>query len=150
MIPPREGRGQFPDDPHPEVCFQILLGDLLVLGLGVGSATDMPAELVDAVPDAMAQEPQFRSQMIQQSLFLRETSSGLTAICRRKTQDNGFTLAFADPAQAAAQGVSPPPLADLMNRLGRNGARIPLRLRAAPGRTRSNRRPCRKKAQPTR
>ena len=120
--PAREGRRQFPNDPHPEVCFQILLGDLLVLGLGVGSATDIPAELVDAAPDAIAQEPHFRAQMIQQNLFLRETSAGLTAICRRKSQDNGFTLAFADPARTT-QDESPSPLTNLLNRLGMNGSR---------------------------
>ena len=123
--PAREGRRQFAGDPHPEVCFQILLSDLLVLGLAVGSPMDIPAELVDLVPDATAQEPHFRAQMLQQSLFLRETSNGLTAICRRKTQDNGFTLAFADPAQAG-QEVSPPPLADLLNRLGMSGAKASL------------------------
>ena len=127
--PAREGRRQFPGDPHPEICFQILLSDLLVLGLGVGSATDIPAELVDAVPDATAQEPHFRAQMIQQNLFLRETSVGLTAICRRKTQDNGFTLAFADPAEPARE-AGPSPLADLLNRLAMNGARISVEAKA--------------------
>ena len=36
--PAREGRRDAAGDPHPEVCFQVLLNDLLVLGLGVGSA----------------------------------------------------------------------------------------------------------------
>jgi len=113
--PAREGRKGDPGDPHPEVCFQILLSDLLVLGLEVGSPVDIPAELVDAVPDAVAQNPQFRGQMIQQNYFLRETSDGVTTICRKKQQDNGFTLAFGDPTGRA---VAPAPLATLMNRLG--------------------------------
>jgi len=115
--PAREGRKGNPGDSHPEVCFQILLGDLLVLGLEVGSPVDIPAELVDAVPDAVAQNPQFRGQMIQQSYFLRETSNGVTAICRKKQQDNGFTLAFGDPTRRAS---APVPLATLMNRLSGN------------------------------
>ena len=56
-----------------------------------------------SVPDAVAQDPQFRAQMIQQNFFLRETSTGVTAICKKKQQDNGFTLAFADPHAARCE-----------------------------------------------
>ena len=92
--PAREGRKESVRDPHPEVCFQILLDDLLVLGLGVGAEEDIPASLVDVVPDWVAENPQFRAQMIQQNFFFRETSAGVTAICKKKNADNGFTLAF--------------------------------------------------------
>jgi hypothetical protein len=97
--PAREGR---PSDPHPEVCFQILLQDLLVLGLSVGSAQDIPAELVDTVPYAVAQDPSFRAQMFQQNFFLRDTSTNFTAVCKKKSQDVGLTLLFADSEKTQA------------------------------------------------
>jgi hypothetical protein len=111
--PAREGRRSDPGDPHLEVCFQILLNDLLVLGLEVGSPQDIPSELVDAVPDDVGKNPQFRSQMIQQGFFMRETSTGVTAICKKKAQDNGFTLAFAGLSRDAAAT----PLSALMGKL---------------------------------
>ena len=110
--PARESRGDAPGGPHPEVCFQILLSDLLVLGLGVGSPTDVPAELVDVVPNGAALDPQFRGQMIQQNYFLRQADTGV-AVCRKKQQDSGFTLAFGDPTQQGKDA-----LAGLMTALG--------------------------------
>jgi hypothetical protein len=112
--PAREGRRDAATDPHPEVCFQILLNDLLVLGLEVGSADDIPAGLVDVVPDSVAQDPKFRAQMIQQNFFFRETSTGNTAICKKKTAENGFTLAF---TRSGARGVAEDPLSNLFGRL---------------------------------
>ena len=112
--PAREGRGQSAQEAHPEVCFQIMLDDLLILGLEVGSPNDVPASLVDVVPDALAQDPKFRSQIIQQNFFFRETSSGVTAICKKKAADNGFTLAFTNPA---ARGATPAPLTNLLEQL---------------------------------
>ena len=113
--PAREGRRDTAADPHPEVCFQILLDDLLVLGLEVGSADDIPAGLVDVVPDSVAQDPKFRAQMIQQNFFFRETSTGSTAICKKKTAENGFTLAF---TRSGARGqVAADALSTLFTRL---------------------------------
>jgi len=110
--PAREGRKQSARDPHPEVCFQILLDDLLVLGLEVGSPEDIPAGLVDVVTDTMAQDAKFRAQMIQQGFFFRETSTGVWAICKKKNADSGFTLAFARPDAPNAE-----PLSALFNQL---------------------------------
>ena len=108
--PAREGRRESARDPHPEVCFQVLLDDLLVLGLQVGSSDDIPAGLVDVVTDVMAQDAKFRAQMIQQGFFFRETSAGVSAICKKKTADNGFTLAFSKtgrPRQRARSALGP-------------------------------------------
>ncbi len=113
--PARESRGH-PGDPHPLVCFQILLDDLLILGLEIGAAQNAPAELVDTVPDAVAENPQFRTQMIQQGLTVRETSAGVAAICRKKPENPGYTLNFTNPASrltsqleaSAAPQQSPP------------------------------------------
>ena len=115
--PAREGRKGDTNDPHPEVCFQILLDDLLVLGLEVGSTQDIPADLVDTVPDAVAQDAKFRAQMFQQNFFVRETSTGITAICKKKSQDVGLTLLFADPKNLN-ESASAPPLDILMKDLG--------------------------------
>ena len=112
--PAREGRRQSASDPHPEVCFQILLSDLLVLGLAVGSPEDVPASLVDVVPDAIAQNAKFRSEMIQQGFFFRETSTGVSAICKKKNADNGFTLAF---TEANAGNAAPSALSTLFAQL---------------------------------
>ena len=105
--PAREGR-----NGHPEICFQILLYDLLVLGLEVGQPQDAPAEVVDVVPDAVAQDAKFRTQMISQNLFVRPVSGALAAVCRKKNDAVGFTLTFAAPVASAA------PLTNLMARLG--------------------------------
>ena len=110
--PAREGRGQSARETHPEICFQIALDDLLILGLQVGSPNDVPATLVDVVPDALAQDPKFRSDIIQQNFFFRETSSGVTAICKKKAADNGFTLAFTNP-----NARQPAPLTNLLQQL---------------------------------
>jgi len=112
--PAREGRGQSASEAHPEICFQIMLDDLLILGLEVGSPNDVPASLVDVVPDAVANDPKFRSDIIQQNFFFRETSSGVTAICKKKAADNGFTLAFTNPA---ARTPTPAPLTNLLQQL---------------------------------
>jgi len=93
--------------PHPAVCFQILLNDLLVLGLRIGSAEDIPFELVDTVPAEVAGNPAFRAQMIQQKYALKQTAGGMWAICRKKEQDNGFTLTFIDPVPAALTRQDP-------------------------------------------
>jgi hypothetical protein len=114
--PARESR-QFSNDPHPMVCFQILLNDLLILGLEIGSPQNARAELVDTVPDAVAQNPQFRSEMIQQGLIVRETSSGVAAICRKKPEDTGFTLSFTNPSPRQ-EGSKPAALSNLMTQLG--------------------------------
>jgi hypothetical protein len=118
--PAREGRMGSAGDPHPLVCFQILLDDLLVLGLKVGSAQDSPAELVDVVPAAVARDPKFRAQMIQQNLFVRETADGKSAVCRKMEQSNGFTVTFADPSKRGGQASSkvPMPLDALLTSLG--------------------------------
>ena len=133
--PSRGGRREGPDDPHPGVCFQILLNDLLILGLKVGSAQDVPAEVVDAVPDYLAQNPQFRAQVLQQNFFLRQAANGITAICRKKAQDNGFTLTFSNP-MAPARAIAPVDN-NLMNGLGvpdQNGHRAgPVRDASARG-----------------
>jgi hypothetical protein len=112
--PARESRDV--RDPHPVVCFQILLDDLLILGLEIGAPQNAPAELVDTVPDAVAQDAKFRTQMIQQNLLVRETSSGVAAICRKKPENTGYTLNFTNPARR--QGVSPAALSNLMTQLG--------------------------------
>ena len=117
--PAREGRRDSLRDPHPAVCFQILLNDLLVLGLKVGSAQDAPAELIDAVPDAVAQNPQFRTQMIQQNFFVRQAANGISAICRKKSQDNSFTLTFTNPDNSGRQeNAVQAPLNELLQQLG--------------------------------
>jgi hypothetical protein len=110
--PAREGRDA--RDPHPVVCFQILLDDLLVLGLEIGAPQNAPAELVDTVPDSVAQDAKFRTQMIQQNLIVRETSSGVAAICRKKPENTGYTLNFTNPARR--QGAAT--LSTLMSQLG--------------------------------
>jgi hypothetical protein len=112
--PARESRDA--DDPHPVVCFQILLDDLLILGLEIGAPQNAPAELVDTVPDAVAQDAKFRTQMIQQNLLVRETSSGVAAICRKKPENTGYTLNFTNPARR--QGAGPAALNNLLNQLG--------------------------------
>jgi hypothetical protein len=112
--------------PHPAVCFQVLLNDLLVLGLRVGSAADAPAELVDVVPEPVADNPAFRSQMIQQKLTLRETGDGLWAVCRKRDEANGFTLTFANPEESAARAApAAAPLYALMGQLRRPPQRAP-------------------------
>ena len=91
-----------------------MLDDLLILGLEVGSPSDIPASVVDVVPDALAQDAKFRSQMIQQNFFFRETSAGVSAICKKKVADNGFTLAFTSPGARAA---APAALSTLLEQL---------------------------------
>ncbi len=91
----REPIGQDAPGPHPEVCFQALLDDLLVLGLGIGSEKDIPSEVVDVIPNAVAHNPQFRSQMIQLKLDVKPSAkSGLSVVCQKKNEDVGFTLNF--------------------------------------------------------
>ncbi len=131
--PAREGRRQSGSDPHPEVCFQILLNDLLVLGLQVGAPEDIPSSLVDVVTDAMAQDPKFRSEMIQQGFFFRETSAGVSAICKKKNADNGFTLAFARSGQ---RSVEPSALSALFDQLSATQPKPQSEPRAAPPRQR--------------
>ena len=117
--PARESR-ENSRDPHPVVCFQILLDDLLILGLEIGAPQNAPAELVDTVPDSVAQNPQFRSQMIQQNLIVRETSSGVAAICRKKPENTGYTLNFTNPTPYE-QGAKPAAIDTLLNQLGASG-----------------------------
>ncbi len=117
--PARESRDA--DDPHPVVCFQILLDDLLILGLEIGAPQNAPAELVDTVPDAVARDAKFRAQMIQQNLIVRETSSGVAAICRKKPENTGYTLNFTNPTRRPS-----PALNTLMNQLGASPAPAPL------------------------
>jgi hypothetical protein len=126
--PAREGRRQTGSDPHPEICFQILLDDLLVLDLQVGASEDIPASLVDVVTDAMAQDPRFRSEMIQQGFFFRETSAGVSAICKKKNADNGFTLAFTRPG---ARNAEPSALSALFEQLAAVQARPASEARAS-------------------
>jgi hypothetical protein len=121
--PARESR-QSSNDPHPMVCFQILLDDLLILGLEIGAPQNARAELVDTVPDAVAQNPQFRYEMIQQDLIVRETSSGVAAICRKKPENTGFTLSFTNPS-ARQEGTKPAALSNLMTQLGASSDRAP-------------------------
>jgi hypothetical protein len=121
--PARESRAGS-SDPHPVVCFQILLNDLLILGLEVGAPQNAPAELVDTVPDTVAKDPQFRSQMIQQNLIVRETSAGVAAICRKKSESTGYTLNFTNPSPQEAGG-KPAALNTLMTQLGVSGRNEP-------------------------
>jgi hypothetical protein len=117
--PARESRDGS-SDPHPMVCFQILLDDLLILGLEVGAPQNAPAELVDTVPDTVAKDPQFRSQMIQQGLIVRETSTGVAAICRKKPESTGYTLNFTNPVPHE-DGAKPAAISKLMSQLGVSG-----------------------------
>jgi hypothetical protein len=128
--PARGGRRETAQDPHPGVCFQILLNDLLILGLKVGSTQDVPAELVDAVPDAVAQNPQFRAQILQQNMFVRQAANDVSAICRKKAQDNGFTLTFANPMAPSA--ATAPTLTTLLTQLGVTDQKSPPNAPAAP------------------
>ena len=117
--PARESRDA--DDPHPVVCFQILLDDLLILGLEIGAPQNAPAELVDTVPDAVAQDAKFRTQMIQQNLLVRETSSGVAAICRKKPENTGYTLNFTNPTRRQNSAA----LSNLMTQLGASPSPAP-------------------------
>jgi len=54
--------------------------------------------------------------MIQQNLLVRQTSSGVAAICRKKPENTGYTLNFTNPARR--QGASPAALNNLMTQLG--------------------------------
>jgi hypothetical protein len=55
--------------------------------------------------------------MIQQNFFMRETPTGNTAICKKKAQDNGFTLSFTDPV-GSAHAAPAAPLTTLLGQLG--------------------------------
>ena len=81
--------------PHPQMCFEILLQDLLALGLDItaGGASSSVAE--SDVPAAVADDPTFRLEMMKENVkIVKQEESGNAVLCKSKPESVAFTLQF--------------------------------------------------------
>lgn len=94
--------------PHHQMCFEMLLQDLFVLGLDIAPGGNLSSEVVDAhVPAKVANDPNFRLEMVKQDTKIVNLPGGKSAVlCRSKPDKVAFTLAFDRKQNAALAGLA--------------------------------------------
>lgn len=98
-ILPEGGTMARADAPHPQMCFEMLLEDLFVLGLDITPGGNLSSEIIDArVPVKVAEDPGFRVEMMKQNTRIVALPDGSAVVlCRRKPESVAFTLMFDHP-----------------------------------------------------
>ncbi|MDE2133174.1 MAG: hypothetical protein KGJ49_01080 [Alphaproteobacteria bacterium] len=94
--------------PHHQMCFEMLLQDLFVLGLDIAPGGNLSSEVVDAhVPAKVANDPNFRLEMVKQGTKIVNLPDGKSAVlCRSKPDKVAFTLAFDRKQNTALAGLA--------------------------------------------
>lgn len=81
--------------PHPQMCFEILLQDLLALGLDITSGGTSSSVAESEVPAKVADDPAFRVEMMKEDVKIVKSEQGDAAIlCKSRPDSVAFTLQF--------------------------------------------------------
>jgi hypothetical protein len=93
---------------HSQMCFEILLQDLLLLGLDITPSGSLASEVVDDnVPVKTANDPTFRLEMVKQNMKIVTALGAKVAIlCRTKPDSVAFTLTFPHAAGSKADNLA--------------------------------------------
>lgn len=80
---------------HPQMCFEILLRDLLALGLDITSGGSSSAVAETDVPVKVADDPAFRIEMMKENIkVVTPAGSDMAVLCKSKPESVAFTLQF--------------------------------------------------------
>lgn len=81
--------------PHPQMCFEMLLQDLLGLGLDITSGGASSTITATDVPANVADDPAFRIEMMKENVKVVTPEGSDTAVlCKSKPESVAFTLRF--------------------------------------------------------
>jgi hypothetical protein len=81
--------------PHPQMCFEMLLRDLLALGLDITSGGTSASVAETDVPQKVADDPAFRIEMMKENVKVVTPEGGdMAVLCKSKPESVAFTLQF--------------------------------------------------------
>lgn len=120
-LPPPGSTADVRTMDHPQICFEILLQDLLALDLAIVPGGNRSYELVEKdIPEDVADTAKFRSEMIAQKMRLfKDDDSDTYDVCKLKTSGIRFVLAIDKTQEQRAAAADK--LGDLIDALSPPG-----------------------------